>query len=224
MSKGVVVHIHPIKIMVKMNTEKDYQLFTFSMLSHPDLQSMNSGGLSSVNGDYTLPYFTNSVKIPYDVLVNRDMKYITEFFFNKSRFEKLIRKYMDGYVDENDLYESPMLGEIVKSKDELDDIIVDTLAKLDDNIEYNIHSMLKLLFPINQEFDAVYSNTYQHYIRGELNTNLFYFDIKRPFWSGNTGYIKTGSDDYIVSNVIWLNDIVNHPIYRSFINNYITFN
>lgn len=222
MSQGVVVHIHPIKIMVKMNTEKDYQLFTFSMLSHPDLEGMNSSGLSSANGDYTLPYFTNSVKIPYGVLVNRDMKYIAEFFFNKSRFEKIMRKYMDGYVDENDLYGSPVLGEIVESKRELDDTILNTLSKLDENIEYNIHSMLKLLFPISQEFDAVYSNTYQHYIRNELNTNLFYFDIKRPFWSGNNGYIKSGSGDYIISNVIWLNDVVNHPIYRKFINNYIT--
>jgi len=216
MANESLYHINQIKIMMKLNRKdhKEFTPFTFSMLAHPDLEGMTGN-------NYTYPYFTNSVTYPYMMLANRDYKYIVEFFFDRDRFEKVLRKYEDGYVDENDLFkENVIMNEVFKSKSEFSPETQAVIDQLDYNIEYNIDCMLKLLFPINHSFSSVYTNSFHHNIYGSFNSNVFYIDIKRPFWGGNTSYIKHGGTDFIVSGVEWLNDIINHPIYFKFLRAY----
>jgi hypothetical protein len=206
--------INPIQIMVKYNTEKDYVPFKYSMLS------VEPG---KVTNPSDLPLYTNNMKYPYDMLYNRDYEYVVSFFFNRSQFEKVLQKYGTDYIDEKVLYKSTnTYKDIINDDEELNEEMQNTMALLSENAEYNINTMLLLLFPIRFTFDNVYTSTYRHLILGEFNTNLFAYDLKRPFWEGNTCLIKHNNDEYIVNGVIWLNDIVNHPKYKEFILSYNT--
>jgi hypothetical protein len=93
---------------------------------------------------------------------------------------------------------------------------------MSDNAEYNVNTMMLLLFPIRFTFDSVYSSTYRQYILGDFNSNLFSFDVKRPFWEGNTCILNVDGKPQIVTNVIWLNYVINHPLYKEFIIKYNT--
>lgn len=206
--------INPIQIMVKYNTETDYVPFKFSMLA------LEPGKVTATSD---LPLYTNNVKYPYDMLYNRDYEYVLNFFFNRPQFEKVLQKYGSDYIDEQVLYKSTnTYKDIINDDEELNEELKNTMALLSENAEYNINTMMLLLFPIRFSFDNVYTSTYRHLILGEFNTNLFAYDIKRPFWDGNTCFIKMNNDEYIVNSVIWLNDIVNHPIYKDFIISYNT--
>jgi len=209
-----IYHINQIKIMMRLNRKgKDFVPFTFSMLSHPDL--------AGLPGNYKYPYFTNSVSYPYAMLANRDYKYIVEFFFDRERFEKVIRKYGSDPVDENDLYNQPeIMNEVFDDTDVFDENTRTLIQQLDENTEYNIDCMLKLLFPISSYFSSLYTNTFQHKVEKRFNSDVFNFDFKRPFWSGNVSYIKHDGSEFIVSGVTWLNDILNHPIYLKFLKSY----
>jgi hypothetical protein len=207
-------HINQIKIMMRINRkDKDFTPFTFKMLSHPDL--------AGLPGNYTYPYFTNSVSYPYAMLANRDYKYIVEFFFDRDRFEKIIRKYGNDPVDENDLYDQPeIMNDVFDDTDAFDENTRTLIQQLDENTEHNIDCMLKLLFPISSYFSSLYTNTFQHKVSRAFNMNVFNFDFKRPFWSGNVSYIKHDSTEFIVSGVTWLNDVLNHPVYFKFLQSY----
>lgn len=215
--QDVLLNINPIKIMVKFNTKSstEFKPFVYSMLANPEL--------TDVREPAEYPFFTSTVKYPYNILYNKDYAYLVNFFFNRNQFEKILQQYSSDYVDENVLYKSTgTYKDVVDDDEQLNEEIQNAMDLLSENAEYNINTMLMLLFPIKFTFDNVYSSSYRQYILGEFNTNLFAFDIKRPFWDGNRCILKVDGKDQIVSNVIWLNDVINHPVYKDFIVKYNT--
>jgi hypothetical protein len=210
----VFINVNPIKIMVKFNTkEGEHVPFDYDMIDHPQKKMVK-------NVDSKMPYFTNSVKYPYDLLYNKDYVYILEFFFSKKKFEKVLLKNITDYVDENEIYTKDVVSSAELIDDNVDIETQGLMETVRNNGEHNIDVMLKLLFPIKYTFDNVYSSTYRQNILEEFNTNVFSFDIKRPFWEGNEGIIKSDGTPHIVTNVIWQNDLLNHPIYYDFLEKY----
>jgi hypothetical protein len=217
LEQDILLNINPIKIMVKFNTKSstEFKPITYDMLANPEL--------SDVRTPAEYPFFTSTVKYPYDMLYNKDYAYVVTFFFNREVFEKILQKHSTDYADENVLYKSSgTYKDVVDDDEQLNDEIQNTMDLLSDNAEYNVNTMMLLLFPIKFTFDSVYSSTYRQYILGDFNSNLFSFDMKRPLWEGNTCILKVDGKDQVVNNVIWLNDVVNHPVYKEFIIKYNT--
>lgn len=209
--ENIYLNINPMKIMLKTNVgegENDYQPFTYDML-YSELKDQ----VNEVDSKY--PYFTSSVKLPYDLLFYRDYSYVLEFFFNFKKFQKVLMKNIVDYVDENAIY-----GTSITEGEDVDDETAQLIATFEENTEYNVQSMMKLLFPIRFTFDKAFSSTYRQLVLGEFNTNMIAFDPKNPLSEGATGMMTIDGNVYIVRNVVWVNDIVNHPIYNGFIVKY----
>jgi hypothetical protein len=116
------------------------------------------------------------------------------------------------------------------------------LAKQEmENADHNVRCMLILLLPIADEFMNVFQSSYDQYILNKPSPELYTLRnidptmLLNPTWLPfynyfaarkyappiqEISYIKQGGAKYAVASVIWLNDIVNHPIYREFLTTY----
>lgn len=107
-----------------------------------------------------------------------------------------------------------------------------------ENADHNVRCMLILLLPIADEFANVFQSSYDQYILNKPSPELYTLRnidptmLLNPTWLPfynyfaarkyappiqEISYIKQGGTKYAVTSVIWLNDIVNHPIYREFL-------
>lgn len=110
-----------------------------------------------------------------------------------------------------------------------------------ENADHNVRCMLILLLPIADEFTNVFQSSYDQYILNKPSPELYTLRnidptmLLNPTWLPfynyfaarkyappiqEISYIKQGGAKYAVASVIWLNDIVNHPIYREFLTTY----
>jgi hypothetical protein len=209
--------------------------FQFSMLSHPDLEK---GRFSATK--YTLPYFTDTVKYPMDMLTPKLYSDRVDFFFNKTRFNKILRKTMVNYVED-----SPDVDDIddnndesVKGQKQLEE---ERARQLQENADHNIKCMLILLFPIADELGNVFKTSYDQFILNNPSPELYTLrnidpvTFLNPSWLpiynyfservytapiNEISYLKVNGTQYIVADVIWQNDLINHPIYREFVSVY----
>ena len=225
------VNLRVSKIRVMLNTNipgMKAAPLTYAMLSHPDLER---GKYSGKN--YTMPYFTDSVKYPFSVLASKTYADRVDFFFNKTRFNKILRKNIIDYIEEVETE-----ADYVNSNSE-DDSEID--EKLKNNADHNIKAMLVLLFPVADEFGNVFASSYDQYILNkpspELVTvrNIDKMTFLNPTWIPlynyfkpreysapiqEISYLKQGESKYVVSGVVWQNDVVNHPVYNTFLSVY----
>jgi len=118
----------------------------------------------------------------------------------------------------------------------------DIIAKQErDNADHNVKCMLILLLPIADEFVNVFQTSYDQYILNKPSPELYTLRnidptmLLNPTWLPfynyfstrkyeppiqEISYIKQGDAKYAVTSVVWLNDIVNHPIYREFLTSF----
>ena len=144
-----------------------------------------------------LPYFTLSVKYPKDNLLYNLKTYqdIVNFFFDDKKFNSILRSYTnnsDFNIDED-------------------------ITKI---AEYNIMTMLELLFPTKFTVINNFHTSYDHiYGNNSLNPLLFNVVTKR-----NYSYLKLPDGEiYTFIRLVWLNDLLNNPEYRKIIDNFIIF-
>jgi hypothetical protein len=191
--------IEELKIILSTNIDKDDKNITFTsgMLHHPELKIVNL----SLN---QYPYFTSDIKYPYSKLHSLNYKERVEFFFNKIKFREGIMSYYTkgNFLDKTDILDDEKEKQYYEDRDK--------------NIENNIMITLDLLFPtkypvindIQTSFDILFENSKLKYmIINPLKNNLF-------------SYLKLNGDIYTTKNIIWINDILNHPKYRILIEKY----
>ena len=178
--------IEKIKIMIKTNIP-DKEPISFDSKM---LYIQNKTGYS----DY--PYITKQVRYPYSKLAKMEYSDIAYFFFNKNAFIQQLSSEIKKITPSEKPEE--------KKKRE------------DDNIEYNIITMLELLFPT---YYPTYNNFYisfvsnmggqieipQKSVFGSRNKRFSYINIDKP---------------YTISKITWLNDVINHPVYGDFIDDF----
>jgi len=217
-TKKMSFEIKEIKIKLYTNLKtKDQRLidFTLDMLYNETAPTSETGGAVQKNGTgptaavpkavelkkdglNTLPYFTMSVRYPLDRLQKDLLTYQerVDFFFDDKKFERILFLY-------------------TKKPEESTDPDVNN-----DIAEHNIMVMLELLFPtkftvINNShtsFDHVMANS-------SLKRMLINPTIKKYY-----SYLKLADGKiYTFTRLIWLNDLMNHPLYRKFINEFHTF-
>lgn len=147
-----------------------------------------------------LPYFTIDVEYPVSVLTKLDYYDRVDFFFNANKFVDVLRPYYnkrDNLSDEN------------APGDSFYDIRERRTRK-------NIMTMLEILFPT--KFPVINDIQTSHdFLKDKQSTRPLWFN---PFQSHYFSYLNIGSNTYTVKKTVWLNDILNHPLYRKMVVEY----
>ena len=149
---------------------------------------------------------------------------IVFYFFDKIMFERLFTQFT--FVDNVDPIKDTMSEKDKKKRKQ----------KIKENLITNIKIMLELLFPMTYPATLNISDSYTLYIRQNIDfdLNTAFSNITKNFFkkimavtqsvqTKNFSYIKVDGIVYTITKVIWLNDLLNHPVYRDFINEFIGF-
>ena len=145
------------------------------------------------------------------------------YFFDKIMFERLFTQFT--FADNVE----PM-------SNNNDDDKKKRKQKIKENLIANTKTMLELLFPMTYPATLNISDSYTLYIRQNIDfdLNTAFSNITKTFFkkiiavtqsvqTKNFSYIKVDGTTYTVTKVLWLNDLLNHPVYRDFINEFIGF-
>lgn len=198
------IKIEQIRIMINPSIpdSKPVEL-TSDLIYHPELNIGKKVVLEK------MPYFTASIKYPIDklqLLSKISYKKIVKFFFNKKYFEsKLIS--------------------IIKQTSQTDNQEIDKTEK--ENIyNYNVMVMLHFLFPT--VFPGVNNlvSSFDAYITGTKDSSLPTFSVPISGMvssKNNYSYLNLNGSKYTITKVIWLNDILNNPIYNELIDKYLSY-
>lgn len=189
--------IEELKIVFYTNLSKKNKniVFTKSLLYNPEQENKMMDDWNEY------PYFTFDVVYPMDKLIYYSFKDRMDFFFNKQKFNEILLIYSQN--DES-------LRNIKKDEN--------YFKKKDLFIEKNIMIMLELLFPtkfpaiknLKQSFHIVFGKTsIMNHLYNPFNNDFLKFS-----------YLKIDGKIYTFKSLIWLNDILNHPIYRDLIVKY----
>ncbi len=205
-NEDIVLNTLPIKIILSFNSQfkitdtgdvDNGVEFNYGLISKNPVLA----GLSD-SSKYKLPYFTNNVMYPEDVLLVNGPAFAVEFFFDKERFEQMLLKYASNtYVND-------------KTANATDPNTAEAEA-LNDNATFNVNLMLRILLPISSDFGFALTSSYHRYIQKDFVTNIFplnTYDINNLF--NNTKWIidSEGKQQY-VQNVIWASSILDNPQY-----------
>ena len=182
--------IEELKIMLYTNIQKN-RLLPFTR------KLLSHPEITTTNIDLNdYPYFTFDVKYPKGQMQYLRYQERIEIFFNKQLFSEYLFAYSKKPLvsKDNENY--------YKERDEI--------------IEHNIMTMIEILFPtkfpvitdIHTSYDKIIGKTSLH--RMILNP------IKPKYFS----YLNISGKDYTFKKSIWLNDFLNHPLYRKLLEDY----
>jgi hypothetical protein len=157
-------------------------------------------------------------------------KKILRFFFDKKYFEtKLIGFFKQVDAQEKEKEKEEKTDEEKKKEKE------DKRKKFDDIASHNVKIMIELLFPTTWPAVRNISDSHSEYILGKKDQGISFKDTVNQkvnfgfatkgtdITSGLFSYLKVDSKIYTISRVVWLNDLLNHPVYRKFIDNFINY-
>jgi hypothetical protein len=109
---------------------------------------------------------------------------------------------------------SSTLNSGVSAEDEEDDgthYYVERNYKVRERItRKNIKTMLEILFPTKFPVINDVQTSYE-YIQNQKSTRPFWFN---PFQTHYFSYLTIGGKIYTIKKTVWLNDILNHPVYQ----------
>ena len=217
-TKDIIFPVTVLYIQLDTNTgengESNVQLFKKSMIKMPKMDAP-----PILTSEY--PFFTKNVRYP-KAIENYDWKSKYEFFFNRVLFMDRLRKEID---------KNPSIyKETLKSKDEsIDKKLYEWMQETEKN---NVMVTLRALFPIPEVFGKAMKNSYDHILKNGSNSrirddinlrnvaNIFGFMYKFGIASKEREeyFINIGGKRYEVDDVIWENDLINHPVYKAFLN------
>jgi len=201
--------VKQIKIMIETNVSKTPEALELSQIVNPfesGSDKANTEKTDSKTDSKKYPYFIESIPYPEEVLNTKSYSNILKIFFDKTVFYKTI---VEPYVN---------------LKTEKPDVKI---------IEKNIMIMLNLIFPTSYPSSNNINTSYNKYLLktpyelkfdlGELTTG-----ISIPGFANNTkaeySYLKKNGTTYTVTEIVWLNDILNEPEYKKLIDELIEYN
>ena len=197
------------------NGTSEIHLFKRSMIKMP---KMNTQPI--LTSEY--PFFTKNVRYPRSI-ERKDWKTKYEFFFNRVLFIDRLKKEIKNNPN-LDIYRERLKSKRTDKDEELYEWMKETEM-------HNIMVTLRALFPIPEVFGKALKSSYDHILNNNSNsrvawdvniksaTNIFGFMYK--FGIANKEkeeyFINVGGKRYSVDDVIWENDLVNHPVYNKFL-------
>jgi hypothetical protein len=197
-----IVKLKQLKIMLKTNISDTPEALTYSKIYNPyarEASHENNDEKKSEMKEY--PFFTESVPYPEETLKGKSYKDVLKIFFNKDSFMKTIIAPNQQNISET-------------SNNEI--------------IEKNIMIMLDVLFPtsypssdnINTSYNKILLKTPYKFSVDTRNITSGIFESSVAEYS----YLKLNGKTYTISEVIWMNDLLNHPVYKKLIDMLIEYN
>jgi hypothetical protein len=220
------MNIEQLKIVIKTAIPgKDRIELKSDILYVPDTK-----GVSSELNAY--PYIVANQVFNKTALQNDLYAYgysiIVNFFFNKKTFIQ----YLSTYAFPDNTTPVPANGD----PNEIKRLKEANKEKQKDNLLKNVSTMLELLFPMSYPASLNISDSFSLYIRQNIDFDLnsAFSKVSKNFLkkigavtesvqSKDFSYLKLDGTIYTITKVTWLNDVLNHPIYRDFVNEYINF-
>ena len=190
---GLEFTIEQLKIKIYTNIpDKSLQMvdFTRDLLSYED--TSDEGIILE-----SLPCFTNDIEYPLNILRKLEYSERINFFFNSEKFTEILRT---SYSED----------------DELDAEDENYYALRERRTRKNIMTMIELIFPTKE---PVKNDIHQSH------NNLLLKTSTKPLWYDVFGnkyfsYLKINGKIYTIKKNVWLNDILNHPVYRKLVVEY----
>jgi hypothetical protein len=176
--------------------------FTRSMLHIPKSTNAEEEGERENVILAEIPFFTIDVEYPVDRLNRLDYYERVNFFFNAGKFAELLRPY---YVKE----ENQPVGE---SPDDSDNYYDNRERRTRRNVMTMLEILFPTKFPVINDIHASYD-----FLKEKQSTRAFWFN---PFQTHYFSYLKIGGSTYTIKKTVWLNDMLNHPVYRKMIVEY----
>ena len=199
--------------------------------------------LKDMNGFSDNPYFSSTIPYPESILRNLDYVNQVAFFFKKDDFLRILKetteyKTLFEKIDKKEKEKKELLKRKISGEK---GIVIDASfleINIDEdeknkNIKKNIMLMLILIFPTNYPTYNNITNSYDSIFGGIMSTASSFSGIL-PFLLSITlgmkstkqkySYIKSPSKGICtVTQVIWLNDLYNHPEYKKIVAEYMKF-
>ena len=176
--------------------------FTRSMLYIPKSTNAEEEGERENVILAEIPFFTIDVEYPVDRLNRLDYHERVNFFFNAGKFAEILRPY---YVKE----ENQPVGE---SPDDSDNYYDNRERRTRRNVMTMLEILFPTKFPVINDIHASYD-----FLKEKQSTRAFWFN---PFQTHYFSYLKIGGSTYTIKKTVWLNDMLNHPVYRKMIVEY----
>jgi hypothetical protein len=173
-------------LKTNINGQKEDVPFTKALLSHPDYP-----GLSETEGFNEYPYISDDVSIPIGLNTARYFEKV-QFFFDKEKFRSLTGSQPVETVD----------------------------SKKPEILNSNVKMMLDLLFLTAIPASANVKDSYKSNISDETESWIpnIKFTKESVMELLNTyyfSYLKIGGNEYTVNRIVWLNDVINNPMYST---------
>lgn len=216
---NIVFPVSALHIQLDTNTgpkgERNIQLFKSGMLQMPKM-----GSTPVLTSEF--PFFTKYVRYPSSI-EHKSWKKKYEFFFNRAIFMDRLRKEI---VQNSNIYRKRLT-----STDKNDAVNKKLYEWMQETEKHNIMVTLRSIFPIPEIFGKSLKNSYDHVLKNAINSrvvgdiniqstlNIFEFMYKFGIASKDREeyFINIGGKRYAVDDVIWENDVINHPVYREFL-------
>lgn len=219
--------------------------FTFDMLEY---QKGETPTTSRIIITETQPLYTNTIRYPERYIRSLPRPLAIEFFFNKTKFQKIL---LDKGTHRVNLVELSKLTSSAATATRAAGTTPNTTTTtnkdeeannkkrekykndLRHNEETNIMLTLQILFPVHQKLRGVLQSSYHEFVMEESNPYLWTdFDVLEAMnffgWMDKTrlldpergSSIKIGGRNKIIKEVIWTNDLINHRQYRKFMTDF----
>jgi len=191
-------HVKELKIMIDTNVSSEPFPLKYSLIHNVFASEMDA---KIKMNEY--PYFTEKVPYPKELLEGKSYNEVLQIFFNKDQFIEVV-------VNNQKLIETPDIN----------------------TIEKNIMIMLSLLFPTKYPTANNINTSYNKYLLKtpyELKFDMSELTRGVPGFTNTTtkseySYLKINGNVNTVSEIVWLNDVLNEPVYKELINKLIEYN
>jgi hypothetical protein len=170
------------------------------------------------------PFFSMHSKYPRRLLQNLKYNKIVEFFFIKNNFENMLAKKNQTRKNMEEESEPP------EDKNQENIYDLDSITNLK---KENFILMLELLFPTTFYVVNNISTSLSKLIPSEKTnvssflslkgTDLSFFPIMPKKYKKKFSYLKLQNKVYTISKTVWINDVMNHPVYSTILNSYYEF-
>ena len=210
--ENIVIQKININVETNIEGEKPFEL-TYKRINNP----VQSGEYTSNTEGFNYPYFTPDIAYSPEVLLT----------YLKRDYGKIVRTFFDVNLF------SEMVNE---SKEMKDKTVVN--GNVNDIINNNIYLTLLFLFPMRYPQSSNVNSSYDKYIKKEIiNPYKNYFPSSDTLSSAFIGqiyniekevireysYINTSEGIATVTEIIWLNDVLNNKKYRGLIDKLIQY-
>lgn len=191
--------------------------------------------LTNIESYSEYPLFSWWIPYPRDILVSMDYAKQVDFFFIKKDFIQILKQtneYQSYYkqireIQLNDIKfrNKPLNEDNIFKIMQSNNIMLDNKDK-NNNAKNNIMIMLSLLFPttfptsmsVTNTYDALFLNVTSKSSVSSIIPFLLDIGLGMKYNKQKYSYIKLPSEGICtVTNVVWLNDIYNHPEYKKII-------